>query len=69
MRLTCIVCTINLIILSLCGGIYALSDVNVLYYVFFKIASAERAFYGICAVSALFEMYALIVFKPFKGLK
>ncbi len=69
MRLTCILCTLNLIILALCGGVYAFTGFNLLLFLSFNSITAMRAFLAICAVSALFEIYALLVLKPFKGLK
>ncbi len=69
MRLTCILCTLNLIILAMCGGVYAFTGFNLLLFINFGSVTAMRAFLAICAVSALFEIYALLVLKPFKGLK
>ncbi len=69
MRLTCILCTLNLIILALCGGVYAFTGFNLLLFLSFNSLTAMRSFLAICAVSALFEIYALLVLKPFKGLK
>ncbi len=69
MRLTCIICTLNLILLALCGGIYAFSGFNALVFIFFNNITAVRVFLAIAAVSALFEIYVLLILKPFKGLK
>lgn len=69
MRLTCIICTLNLILLALCGGIYAFSGFNALYFLFFYNTTAMRTFLAVAAASALFEIYILLVLKPFKGLK
>lgn len=69
MRLTCIICTLNLIILGICGGVFAFSGFNLLPYLFFNNLTAMRCFLAICAVSALFEVYILLVLKPFRGLK
>ena len=69
MRLTCILCTVNLIILGICGGVYAFSGYNILPLLFFGNIVAMRSFLAICSVSAIFVIYALIVFRPFKGLK
>ncbi|MGN0813573.1 MAG: hypothetical protein ACI4MQ_08735 [Candidatus Coproplasma sp.] len=69
MRLTCILCTVNLINLALFGGVYAFTGYNLLLLFSFNNVIAMRAFLAVCAVSALFEIYAMIVFKPFKGLK
>lgn len=69
MRLTCILCTLNLIVLALCGGVYAFTGFDLLLFLSFGNAAAMRSFLGVCAVSALFVLYALLVLKPFKGLK
>ena len=69
MRLTCILCTVNLIALALCGGVYAFTGYNLLLFLSFNNVIAMRAFLAICAVSAIFEIYAMLTFKPFKGLK
>ncbi|MCI8368462.1 MAG: hypothetical protein HFJ81_02390 [Clostridia bacterium] len=69
MRLTCIICTVNLIILGICGGVFAFSGFNLLLFLSFNNLTAMRCFLAVCSVSALFEIYALSVFKPFKGLK
>jgi hypothetical protein len=69
MRLSCIICSLNLIILGLCGGVFSLFSVNPLYFIFLKNITAMRIYLAISAVSALFLIYALITFKPFKGLK
>ncbi|MGN1103728.1 MAG: hypothetical protein ACI4QI_02515 [Candidatus Coproplasma sp.] len=69
MRLTCIYCTVNLILLALFGGVYAFTGYNLLLLFSFNNPIAMRTFLAICAVSALFEIYAMITFKPFKGLK
>ncbi len=69
MRLTCILCTVNLILLALFGGVYAFAGFNLLLFLSFNSLIAMRSFLAICAVSALFEIYALITFRPFRGLK
>ncbi len=69
MRLSANICVINLIVLGICGGIYAFTGFNVLYFICFKNITALRAVLGVCFVSALFGIYAMIAFRPFKGLK
>ena len=69
MRLTCIMCTVNLIILALLGGVYAFTGYNLLLLFCFNNVIAMRSFLAVCAVSGLFIIYAMLVFKPFKGLK
>lgn len=69
MRLTCILCTVILVILGICGGVYAFSGFNLLLFACFYNAVAMRCFLAISFVSALFVIYAMLVFKPYKGLK
>lgn len=69
MKLTCYFCVANLVILGICGGIYALSGFDLISFLSFGSTLAYRIFLAICGVSALFCIYSLIVFKPFKGLK
>lgn len=69
MRLTCILCTLNLVILGICGGVYAFSGFNFLLFLCFYNAVAMRSFLAVCSVSALFVIYAMLVFKPYRGLK
>ncbi|MGN0804139.1 MAG: hypothetical protein ACI4MS_02030 [Candidatus Coproplasma sp.] len=59
----------NLIFLALIGGVYAFFGFNLLPLIFFNNTTAVRSFLAICFVSALFEIYLLLVFKPFKGMK
>lgn len=69
MRLTCILCTLNLVILGICGGVYAFSGFNLLFFMCFYNPVAMRSFLAVAFVSALFVVYAMLVFKPYKGLK
>ena len=69
MKLTCYLCVANLIVLGVIGGVYALSGINLLDILSFGITVMPRIYLAICGVSALFCIYSLIVFKPFKGLK
>lgn len=69
MRLSCLICAINLIILGIFGGVYAFSGFNLLQFLCFNNLTAMRVTLAIDFVSALFLLYAVIVFKPFKGLK
>lgn len=62
-------CTVNLVILGIFGGVFAFTGFNLLQFVCFNNPVAMRTFLAICAVSALFDVYALLVFRPFKGLK
>lgn len=69
MRLTCLNCACLLIVLGISAAVYAFTGFNLLYFLCFKIDLAYNSFLAICGVSALFLIYALIVFKPFKRLK
>lgn len=69
MRITSILCVILLITLGICGGVYAFSGFNLLYFLCFKIEHIYRSFLAVCSVAALYTIYALFAFKPFRGLK
>lgn len=69
MRLTCIICTLNLILLGVFGGVYAFSGFNALLFICFNNLTAYKSLLAVGAISSLFELFALIAFKPFKGLK
>lgn len=69
MRLTCIICISNLIVLGICGGVFAFTGFNLLLFACFYSYTAMRSYLAICSVSALFMLYFTLVFKPFKGLK
>ncbi len=69
MKMTCYFCVANLVILGICGGVYALSGFDLISFLTFGSEVAYRSFFAICGVSALFTIYSLIAFKPFKGLK
>lgn len=69
MKLTCILCSLLLAALGIFAGVYAFSGFNLLYFLCFSDGAVYRSFLAVCFVAALFEVYALIVFKPFKGLK
>lgn len=65
--MTCYMCVANLIVLGICGGIYAFSGFNVLEFLSFGMPVVYKSFLAVCAVSSLFCIYSLIAFKPFKG--
>ncbi|MDE7083647.1 MAG: hypothetical protein K2O81_00225 [Clostridia bacterium] len=69
MRLTCLICTLNLVILGICGGVFAFSGFNLLLFMCFYNVTAMRCFLAAAFVSALFVIYSLLIFKPYKGLK
>lgn len=69
MKLTCYMCVANLIILGIFGGVLAFTGFDLLMFLCMGNLTLYRIFLAICFVSALFSIYALIIFKPFKGLK
>lgn len=69
MKLTCYFCVANLVILGICGGVRALTGFDLLSFACFGNALFYRSYLAICGVCALFTVYSLIAFKPFKGLK
>lgn len=69
MRLSCNLCTLLLIFLGICWGVYALFSFNLLLFLCFGSDLIYRSFLAVCGVAALFNLYSLIVFKPYKGLK
>ena len=58
-----------LVILAIFGGVYAFSGFNALYFLCLKNDMVYRCFLAVCFVAALFTLYALFTFRPFKGLK
>lgn len=69
MKFTCYLCASLLVILGVCGGIYAFTGFNLPLYLCFGQYFIYRSFLAVCAVAALHTVFALIAFKPFKGLK
>ncbi len=69
MKLTCYSCVANLVILAIFGGVWAFTGFDLLKFLSFGSDVVYKSFLAVCAVSALFTVYALIAFKPFKGLK
>ena len=69
MKLTCYLCVSMLIVLAVSGGIYAFTGFNALLFLCFNSLTAYRSVLAVTAVAALFTIYSLIVFKPFRGLK
>lgn len=69
MRLTCIICTLLLVISGIFGGVYAFTGFNLPLFLCFGSEALYRSFLAVNAVAALFIIYALPTFKPFKGLK
>lgn len=69
MRFSCTLCIVNLINLAVCGGVYAFFGFDLLSFLCFGNPTVLRCVLAIDCVSALFTLYALLAFKPFKGLK
>ena len=69
MRLSCNICLINLVILGICGGVFAFSGFNLLLFLCFYNTVIYRSILAIGLVAAVFTVYAMLVFKPFRGLK
>ena len=69
MRLSCNLCILILVVLGICGGVFAFSGFNLLLFLCFYNNMIYRSILAIGLVSALFTVYALMVFKPFRGLK
>lgn len=69
MRFTCFLCFGILIALGICGAVYAFSGFNLLYFLCFGSQVAYRCVLGIGGACALFAIYAIIIFRPFKHLK
>jgi phage shock protein PspC (stress-responsive transcriptional regulator) len=54
--------------LGICGGVAALFGIDLLRLVTLENVTAMRCVLAVNGVSALFLIFALIAFKPFKGL-
>ena len=67
--MTCYLCVLMLITLGIFGGVYAFSGFNALFFLCLKNEMIYRSFLAVCSVAALFTIYALFTFRPFKGLK
>ncbi len=69
MRLSCILCVLILVAIGICGGIYAFSGFDLLLFLSFFNRTVYRSILATGFVAALFTVYALLAFRPFKGLK
>ena len=69
MRLSCIICSVILIILGICGGVWAIFGFDLLNFLCLGNLTAVRCAAAAGGVSALFLIYALLVLKPYRGLK
>ena len=62
-------CILILVFLGICGGVLAFTGFNLLLFLSFNNYYIYRSILAVGLVSALFTVYALLIFKPFKGLK
>lgn len=69
MRLSCIFCFIVTLFVCVCGGAYALTGFDLLNFICAGSQAAVNAVLAAGGVCALFLAYALIILKPFRGLK
>ena len=69
MKFTCYLCVAITVIFAICGGVFAFTGFNAIYFACFGNDTVYRSALAVYAVSALFNIYSLIAFKPFKGLK
>ena len=69
MKISCVLSVLLLVILGIGAGVYAFSGFNLLLFLCFYSQNIYRTFLAVCMFAAFFTVYALIVFKPFKGLK
>lgn len=69
MKLTSYACLLNLVILGISGAVFAFTGFDTIKILSFGNEVFYRSFFAICGVSALYIIYAIFVFKPFKGLK
>lgn len=69
MKMTSYTCLINLIVLGICAAVYAFTGFDLIKFITLGNDILYRSFLGICGVSALYMIYAIFIFKPFKGLK
>lgn len=69
MRTSCILCIGILIALGVFASVYAFTGFNLLLFICFKNYAVYRSFLAVSGVAALYSLFALIAFKPFKGLR
>ncbi len=69
MRLSCNLCVLILCFIAVCGGVYAFSGFNLLLFLCFYNNIIYRSVLAEGLVAGLFTLYALLVFRPFRGLK
>ena len=68
MKFTCYLCVALLVLRGICGGVLAFTGYDPMLFLCGYSETAYKCLLAVTAVSALFTVYALIVFKPFKGL-
>ena len=69
MRLSCILCVSILIALGICGAVFAFTGFNLLLFLCLGSQVTYRSFLAISGVAALFTIFALVTFRPFRGLR
>lgn len=69
MRLSCNLCTLLLVALGIFAGVAALSGFDLLLFLCLGSPVVYRSFLAVCGVAALFNLYALLIFRPYRGLK
>ncbi len=69
MRLSCIFCFIVTLFICLCEGTRALTGFDLLSFICAGNAAAINSVLAAGGVCALFLCYALIVLRPFRGLR
>lgn len=69
MKFTSYLCVSMLVLLGVCGGVFAFTGFNLLLFLCMNEQFIYRTVLAVSAVAALYTFYAMIAFKPFKGLK
>lgn len=64
MRITCIICSLILVMGGAFALFYALSTVNILWFVCFQNAIIYRIFLGLQGVSAAWLLFWIALFRP-----
>ncbi len=69
MKASAYLSSIILIFIAICGGIYAFFGVDALLFLCFYSLTVKRIVLAAGFVCALFLLYAILFFKPFKSLR
>lgn len=69
MKASAYFCSFILIFIAICGGAYAFSGVDALLFLCFNNVIFKRVILALGFVSALFMLYCILYFKPFKALR